>query len=328
MDGTAVPGVRSPRRRKLFRVVGALLIVSALLAVVGAVYEAIAEARDRADYPPPGQLVDVDGHWMHINCSGAGSPTVIIDAGLGDWSTGWAWVQAEVAATTRVCTFDRAGIGWSEPGPLPRTARQSTQELHTLLGRAGIEPPYLVVGHSMGGLHARVFAADYRSEVSGLVLIEAMNPGAGPVQTGVRTGPRSLFGFDSIPAALARVGLVRLLGGPLGLHPGLPTTVAGSYAARGARPDSAATFLDESRALPESLEQARSVQTLGSLPLLVLSRNSPAAQDAAWQARQSDLLRLSDRSAQSFADRSGHLVAIDQPEAAVAAIVQMVHRVR
>lgn len=252
----------------------------------------------------------------------------MIDAGLGDWSTGWAWVQDGVAPTTRVCTFDRAGMGWSDPGPLPRTAQQATSELHTLLAGAEIAPPYVIVGHSMGGLDARIFAATYPTEVSGLVLIESMNPGPGAVQTAIKTGPRSLTGFDSIPAVLARLGVVRLLGGPFGLYPGLPDDVRGSYAARGARPDSGTTLLDESRALPESLEQARAIQSLGSLPLSVLTRNSPDDHDVAWKAKQADLLHLSDHSSQAFADHSGHLVGIDQPKAAIAAIVAMVNAVR
>ena len=304
------------------------MVVAVLLSFAGAIYESVSEATDQHTYPPPGKLVNVDGHRMHINCSGSGSPTVIIDTGLGDWSTGWAWVQNGVASTTRVCTFDRAGLGWSEPGPLPRTAQQSTSELHTLLANAQIAPPYVIVGHSMGGLHARVFAATYRSEVAGLVLIESMNPGPGPVRENIRTGPRSWTGFDSIPAALARVGLVRLFAKPLGLYSDLPERVAGGHEARGVRPESGTTLLDESRALPESLEQARAIQTLGALPLLILSRNGPNDRNAEWSAKQSDLLRLSTESTQMFADNSGHLVELDQPDAAIAAIVTMVNRVR
>ena len=108
------------------------------LALVGAIYERIAEAADAKTYPPPGQLVDVGGHRLHINCVGTGSPTVVIEAGLGDWSTGWDFVQQGVAKATRVCTYDRAGWGWSEAGPLPRDAAQFANELHTLLQNANI----------------------------------------------------------------------------------------------------------------------------------------------------------------------------------------------
>ena len=123
------------------------------LALVGAIYEFVEEAADAKTYPPPGQLVDVGGHRLHINCTGTGSPTVIIEAGLGDWLTGWAWVQPEVAKTTQVCTYDRAGYGWSDPYPLPRNAEQFAKELHTLLHEANIPGPYVLVGHSLGGTH-------------------------------------------------------------------------------------------------------------------------------------------------------------------------------
>jgi pimeloyl-ACP methyl ester carboxylesterase len=112
-------------------------------------------------------LVDVGGYQLHINCTGAGSPTVIIDAGLGDWSTVWAWVQPDVAKATRVCTYDRAEYGWSNPGPLPRNAEQFARELYTLLHNANIPGPYVMVGHSLGGLTARVFTGMYPSEVVG-----------------------------------------------------------------------------------------------------------------------------------------------------------------
>ncbi len=143
------------------------------LMLVGYIFEPVAEAADAKAYPPPGQLVDVGGYRLHINCTGSGSPTVVIEAGLGDWSTTWAaHVQPEVAKTTRVCTYDRAGMGWSEAGPLPRDAAQSAKELHTLLQNANIPGPYVMVGHSLGGLVVRVFVHDYSSEVVGVVLIE------------------------------------------------------------------------------------------------------------------------------------------------------------
>jgi pimeloyl-ACP methyl ester carboxylesterase len=122
-------------------------------------------------------MVDVGGHRLHINCTGTGSPTVVIDAGLGDWSTSWGFVQPEVAKVTRVCTYDRAGMGWSEPGPLPRVASQFAKELHALLHNAKIPGPYILVGHSLGGLPVRMFTHDYPSEVAGVVLIDSMHPG-------------------------------------------------------------------------------------------------------------------------------------------------------
>ncbi len=169
----------APKRRGrgcLFWLGGALLL-ALLLILAGAVYESVTEAADVRAYPPPGQMVDVGGYRLHINCTGAGSPTVVIDAGWGDWSLGWSGVQPAVAATTQVCTYDRAGMGYSEAGPLPRNAGQFAKELHTLLERAGVPGPYVLAGHSMGGLTVRVFAHDYPADVAGIVLIDSMSPG-------------------------------------------------------------------------------------------------------------------------------------------------------
>ena len=169
----------APKRRGrgcLLWLGGAMLLALGLI-LVGAVYESVTEASDVRAYPPPGQMVDVGGYRLHINCTGAGSPTVVIDAGWGDWSLGWSGVQPGVAATTRVCTYDRAGMGYSEAGPLPRNAGQFAKELHTLLEQAGIPGPYVLAGHSMGGLTVRVFAHEYPAEVAGIVLIDSMSPG-------------------------------------------------------------------------------------------------------------------------------------------------------
>src|SRR6478752_6962538 len=112
------------------------------LALVGYIYESLAEAADARAYPPPGQMVDVGGYRLHINCTGEGSPTVVIESGWGDMSAAWGWVQPEVAKTTRVCTYDRAGMGWNEASPEPRVAREYAKELHTLLANAHETGPY------------------------------------------------------------------------------------------------------------------------------------------------------------------------------------------
>ena len=189
-----------------------------ILALIGAVFESVSEASDRRAYPPPGQLVDVGGYRLHIYCTGTGSPTVVIDAGLGDWSTAWGFVQTEVAKTTRVCTYDRAGSGWSESGPLPRDASQFVNELHTLLQNANLPGPFVLVGHSLGGLPVRVFTDDHPSEVAGVVLINSMFPGQGhssPTDTNSQaTNPT--HAFTPLPV-LARFGIVRVLTKLLGV---------------------------------------------------------------------------------------------------------------
>jgi pimeloyl-ACP methyl ester carboxylesterase len=322
---------RSGRRvlRAIGRTLAALVGLIIVLGLVGAVYESAAEAADVRAYPAPGQMVDVGGYRLHINCTGTGSPTVVIDAGWGDWSASWSsWVQPEVAKTTRVCTYDRAGMGWSEAGPLPRNAQQFAIELHTLLHNARIPGPYVLVGHSMGGLPVRVFAHAYAADVAGVVLIESMNPRqAKPAATNTPPPTTSQGRGFSIITLPARIGLLRLFAGPLGLTSGLSPEVQPAYTAFSVTPRYIQTYLvDEGAGMPQSFMQADAVTTLGDIPLIVLSRGSDPDQD--WQAMQTELLHLSSHSQHMLADQSGHNIQLDQPEAAVAAIVQMVGQLR
>src|SRR5215208_5789528 len=175
------------------------------LLLVGYIYEPIAEAADAMAQPPPGQLVDVGGYRLHINCTGTGAPTVVIVAGLGDWSTTWGgYVQPEVAKSTRVCTYDRPGLGWSEAAPLLGDAAQFAKELHTLLQNANIPGPYVMVGHSLGGLGVRVFVHEYASEVAGVVLVESMNPKQiSQLPSAERNQPNSPSRYYSVLTGLA-----------------------------------------------------------------------------------------------------------------------------
>jgi len=283
----------------------------------------MAEAADAKAYPPPGQLVDVGGYRLHIHCTGEGSPTVVIESGWGDMSATWGWVQPEVAKTTRVCTYDRAGMGWSESSPHPRTAREYAKELHTLLEKANVPGPYVLVGHSMGGFTVIVYAHDYTADVSGLVLVDTQDL---PKSDGAAPKPAPKPGETSLPSLLARIGVVRLLAGPLGAIQDLPEGDKQAYTAYAVALRSVQTFTDEGRGMSEGGAQARAVTSLGALPVIVLSRGED--QDAKHTAAQADLLQLSTNSQQFFADQSGHTIHIDQPEAAVAAIVKMVELVR
>src|SRR5512140_1944623 len=295
------------RGRGALRWLGMIAVALLGLIVLGVIYEFIAEAADARAYPPPGKLVDVGGHRLHIYCTGTGSPTVVIDAGLGGWSTEWGGVQQEVARTTRVCTYDRAGMGWSDPGPQPRDAAQLAKEEHALLRNAGEPGPYVMVGHSMGGLVTRVFAHEYASDVAGVVLIESMNPAqltyvAKPGEPAAYApyGPMSLA-----QVWLARVGLARLIIKPLGLVPPLPEKLLRPYLARLVRPSNLQATADETRALPASGAEAGAVTSLGNVPLIVLTgrlnTNHPKWQD--WQA---ELVGLSSNSQHLFAEKSGH----------------------
>ena len=144
-----------------------LIALSALLAIAGATYEAIASARDRRLYPTPGKLVDIGGRRLHIYCTGQGSPTVILDAGLGDPSLYWFLVQPEITKFTRVCSYDRAGLGWSDPSPAARTAHQIASDLDALLTPT-VPPPYVLVGHSGGVFFHGSTLPNTRPKSSGL----------------------------------------------------------------------------------------------------------------------------------------------------------------
>ena len=296
------------------------------LLLVGTIYESLAEAADVKAYPPPGQLVDVGGHRLHINCTGTGSPTVVIEAGLGDWSTSWGgYVQPEVAKTTRICTYDRAGMGWSEAGPLPRDAAQSAEELHTLLQKANIPGPYVMVGHSLGGLVVRVFVHDYASEIAGVVLVESMNPKKFTQSPELQAQSESRSQPFSFQAALSRFGVIRLLVKVPGIAPSVPAN-EGAYYPLYIRPQSFQATDNESQGMPAAGAQAAAVDSFGDLPLIVLT--AKLNNDSIWQEWQTELLQLSSNSQHLFAENSGHNIQVEEPDAAVAAIVKMVEMVR
>jgi pimeloyl-ACP methyl ester carboxylesterase len=308
------------RGRRLLVWLGRIVAGLVILALIGAIFEGVSEASDRRAYPPPGQMVDVGGYRLHIYCTGAGSPTVVIEAGLGDWSTAWGFVQTEVAKTTRVCTYDRAGSGWSESGSLPRDASQFVIELHTLLQNANLPGPFLLVGHSLGGLPVRVFTGEHPSEVAGVVLIDSMFLGQGhssPTDTNTQaTKPTHVF--TPLPV-LARFGVVRVMTKLLGVPDDSPAEKA-SFGFS-VTPEHVQALADELKGIPDSLSKADAVKSFGEIPLIVLSRGLD--QDSDWQAGQADLLQLSTNSQQLFAEKSGHNIELDQPEAAAGAIVKM-----
>ena len=161
--------VRSPMTTKIL-LFGIALFLPLLLISPARVF---CQADELLRHPPPGRMVDIGGYKLHINCTGKGQPTVVLLHGLGDFSFDWALVQPEVALTTRLCAYDRAGGAWSEPGPTPRGPLKLSQELHALLQRSGEAGPYVLVGHSWGGLIARVYASEYPRDIAGVVLVDA-----------------------------------------------------------------------------------------------------------------------------------------------------------
>jgi pimeloyl-ACP methyl ester carboxylesterase len=145
-------------------------------AALGRVYQALGTRRDGRVYPPPGRFVDLGSHRLHLLEAGRGSPTILLEAGLMSTVLSWSDLQRDLAGSFRVVSYDRAGLGWSELGPMPRTADRIVDELHSLLERAAISPPYVLVGHSFGGLTMPLFAARFPDEVAGMVLVDPVAP--------------------------------------------------------------------------------------------------------------------------------------------------------
>ena len=187
------------------------MLAALALASVGG-YETLREAMDANAYPMPGQLIDVGGHRLHLHCTGSGDPTVVLEPGAGAMSSDLGWIAPAVARDTRVCVYDRAGRGWSEPADTVQDATQVATDLHTLLHRANVSGPYVLAGHSFGGLYVLTFAARYPEEVAGMVLVDstapkwdaAASPGAGDSY--------DLLGrVSALISGSARLGLSRLL---------------------------------------------------------------------------------------------------------------------
>lgn len=304
-----------------------LVVALLVLAIVGAIYQAIVTERAWRAHPPPGEMVDVGGHELHVNCSGQGGPAVILESALGNASPHWVWVQREVAKTTRVCAYDRAGMGWSERGPEPRDAERVADELHALLEGAGVQGPYVVAGHSYGGLFARVYAARYPGETAGVVLIDSSHP---EQFTRLPDGQenyeeaRQLF---AIAPLLTRVGVVRLFD-LLPAPPGLPPEQRAQVEALNPSTRQVSTTAEEFRATPETTTQARAGDVLDDKPLAVISAGRQAS---TWLELQDELAALSSDSTHRVVDTASHTSLLDDrndARATSAAILDVVEAVR
>lgn len=309
------------------------LVVTLALGVLAA--GAIARANLHARFPPTGQLVDVGGYRLHIACQGSSAgPTVILDAGIGETSLTWALVQPEVARFAKVCAYDRAGIGWSEVSPKPRSVPVMVEELHALLERAGLKAPLVLVGHSLGGIISRQYAALYPKEVSGLVLVDSAHEDQfrrypGPIVTSTVRALRQIRSFETLIA----LGIPALIPALAPLEPRLPKPIAeANRALITSNPKHLAAGQGETEGLMQG--DTKPVTTLGDLPLVVLSRGhgDPGAVDASvapevvaqserlWTEMQLELTALSSRGRRVVALKSGHSIQLDQPELVIAAI--------
>jgi pimeloyl-ACP methyl ester carboxylesterase len=305
------------------------LIAMLALASIGGGYETVRATADARAYPMPGQLIDVGGHRLHLHCTGLGTPTVVLEPGAGGMSSSLGWITPAVARDTRVCVYDRAGRGWSEPAPTPQHGAQIAADLHTLLQRADVPGPYVLAGHSFGGLYVLTFAARYPDEVAGMVLVDSTAPASQPAPA----SPNDQSSADvtgrvsALVSASARLGLGRLLGhfAAEGLPPGYDDQVR----TRSATASDMRSTIDENFQASASVKQAASLTDFADKPLIVLTAGSGS--DAAWSAAQNHLATLSTNSAHRIIAAATHAALVADKEhagAATQAIIDVVTSVR
>ena len=335
----------------------AIVIVAAIagtVLVAGRLYQRWGTARDRKRFLAPGTLVDVGGHRLHLRTMGEGGPTVVFESGLMSTMLSWCDIQPEIAKSAGTVSYDRAGLGWSDPGPMPRDAAQIVNELSTLLDRAEIEPPYILVGHSFAGLTMRYLATKFPEQVAGLVLIdpvvpEEWNPANEHNQKRIRTGARILrraaglsrWGALRFVSLLLLSGvkpvaepLVRLMskGSPKGdgttrspLFWNLPPAERAMAPMFWVLPRFTETIASQLENLPRSSEQVTAAGPLPNIPITVISAaNTPLAK----REQHIALAKLSTLGKHVTAAGSGHWVMQDEPEVVLHAIQDVIKQVR
>jgi pimeloyl-ACP methyl ester carboxylesterase len=314
-------------KRVLVGVVG--LVVFVLLA--GVLYQFVATKIDAYRwYPQSTEMVDVGGSSMHLHCTGeeGRAPTVVMDIGSGGIGMDWQRVQPGIAKFARVCTYDRAGTGWSDQGPQPRTSQQIVKELHTLLGNAGVEGPYVLVGHSFGGVNMQLYASRYPDEVAGMVLVDSAIADKDFLRAMEPSFPSPVW-----LKFLATIGVTRLpytLGGVTDERAAISTHAKDNYELANYISSMGKSY-EEVRAAPMSLEDK---------PLIALSAGSRGKMfpqfsqkgsdrfNEAWTESQADLTQASQNSKQIIAKESGHNIQYDDPELVIDAIRQVMEAVQ
>lgn len=299
-----------------------LLIIACLFS-----YQKIATAIDDRRFPPPGSLIDIGGCRLHALVSGADGPTVVLDAGLSGLSLGWTLVQEEVSKFARVCSYDRAGYGWSDAASSKRTSQQLAEELHRLLHTAGIPGPYILVGHSFGGCNVLMFADMYPIETLGVILVDSVHEKMLDV---LPLFPQNFFdkilGHAYVQYLSSALGYRRLKGPSSEIKrmfDPLPIAIKDQYFAQMNKTSYTQIVAKEMDTLPESLSQLEARQIhLHNKPLIVITagRFSSDHEKELWQRLQKDLLTKSDQTTHLIAAKSDHMIPHHQPQIIIDAI--------
>jgi len=303
------------------------VIAALALASVGGFIETVALHRDAASMAMPGTSYDVGGHRLHLHCTGAGSPTVVLEGGLGEMSPSWARITPAVATTTRVCAYDRAGQGWSDDAARPQDGLAIARDLHALLAAAGERAPFVLVGHSTGGTYAMTYAAQYPGQVAGMVLLDSSTPDQFSLPQYSSTYAMMRRGLGVAPS-VARLGIGRLV--PEKAMSGLPSPAAAQVRAFAISSRGLRNMRDEVSVLPAAFAQAGALHTLADKPLAVLTATESLRKTTGWPAAQDRLADLSSNSSHRVIDttHAGLLNAERASVAAALAITDVVTAVR
>lgn len=340
---------RSPQSRKkrwLKRIGKGVLGLLALTVVAGVSYEWIGRFNAKRLYPPPGKLVDIGGRRIHLDCRGSGSPTVVFESGLGTGgSADWRLVQDKIASVTRACSYDRAGIMWSDDKSTPQDGAAVADDLHATLKRAGITDPLVLVGHSIGGPYTTTYTAKYGDQVAGLVMVDPSHPDQvarlGAV-TKADLNPRSKVGVVRAAAALSWLGVPRLVLAMAGGSPKLPDRANAETAAYSSHSVDGA--LSEVDGFDRTLDQERASHNFGDRPVIVLTSMLPFTPSQlkmmglqpqggvrfkqVWREMHTEMSKWSTRGQQRIVTDAGHYIQVDRPDVVIAAVKEMVETVR
>jgi pimeloyl-ACP methyl ester carboxylesterase len=302
------------------------VLAAMAVSAVGGGYQTVRSALDRSAFSAPGRTYLVQGHRLHLQCTGSGGPTVVLEGGLGETSPAWGWIAPAASRTTRVCAYDRAGQGWSGDAPRVQDALDVADDLHALLTVAGEPGPYVLVGHSTGGTYALAHAARYPADVAGMVLLDSASPQQFTVLPQYPAFYAMWRRVSALTPTLARLGARQLIGSSVGAT--LPEPAAGQARAFATNARDARGQRDEFSRYPDVFRQAGALTTLGDRPLVVVTATRGA--QPGWPTAQDRLAALSRNSSHRPADVTHESLLSHRQDSTVAvrAIEDVVRSVR